>query len=159
MEKTKKFFLIFLFSLLLILPEVSRAESPIPIYFFYGQDCPYSLKEKEFLINLRKKYPSLEIYSFEVYYNQENKNLLEAMASSYKIKLYSLPITFIGDRAISGYLDKETSEREIENLIKNCLNKNCPDPKEFLLNKKITLFNFLLNLLKKIVFYIVSIFS
>ncbi|MEM5782671.1 MAG: thioredoxin family protein, partial [Candidatus Aenigmatarchaeota archaeon] len=47
-------------------------QGKICVYFFFGQGCPHCAEEKPFLEEMKNKYPQLEIYDFEVYYNQEN---------------------------------------------------------------------------------------
>ncbi len=97
------------------------------IYFFWGQGCPHCDTEKIFLAEMEKKYPELEIKSFETWYNQENAKLFQKMTEAYGIQAQGVPATFIGNYSpiigYAGYMAKE-----IEDKIAYCVKKGCPDP-------------------------------
>lgn len=81
-------------------------EGKICVYFFFGQGCPHCAEEKPFLEEMKNKYPELEIYDFEVYYNQDNVNFWEDICKKYNVKPYGVPMTFIGNKVFIGFNKK-----------------------------------------------------
>jgi len=116
----------------LIAPFVSAEENNgVVIYFFWGEGCPHCAAEEPFLEKLQEKYSQLGVKSFETWYNQENANLFTKMAEAYGTKASGVPTTFIGEKYIVGYGSDGTTGKEIENLIKDCIEKgNCINPEE-----------------------------
>jgi thiol-disulfide isomerase/thioredoxin len=104
------------------------------LYLFWGDGCPHCEKEKKYLDAAKKKYPELEVKSFEVWHNQSNALFLSRMAKAAGIKSTGVPLTFIDTGAFAGFND--SIAREIENKIKYCIqNKGaCIEPSEFTLS-------------------------
>ena len=123
------FFFIFFFN---FFPQKSLALNEVEIYFFWGQGCPHCAQEKPFLEELKQKYPELIVKEFEVYYNRENQELFQKIAQAYKTSIQGVPTTFIGKDFVVGFGTKETTGKQIENLIQNCLTNICPSPEEIL---------------------------
>ena len=131
----KIFFLVLsalLFSIFIIFVRVSFATEKVTIYFFWGNGCPHCAQEKPFLEELKLKYPQLEVKEFEVYYNKENQELFQKVTQAYNTQAEGVPMTFIGTDFIVGFGSKETTGKEIEQLIQNCLKNYCPSPEEIL---------------------------
>ncbi|MEM5793963.1 MAG: thioredoxin family protein [Candidatus Aenigmatarchaeota archaeon] len=78
----------------------------ICVYFFWGQGCPHCAEEKPFLEELKKKYPNLEIYDFEVYYHPENVELWEQVCEKCNTQPSGVPMTFIGDKVFIGFANR-----------------------------------------------------
>lgn len=106
--------------------KTAESKKVVILYFFWGEGCPYCLKQKLFLSSLKKKYPELEIKDYEVWHNQAPRDLLMTMAKSYGINPSGVPVTFIGDRSFVGFNDEIASK--IEETLKFCLKKVCEDP-------------------------------
>lgn len=126
--------LIFLITLtfFLFLPSFVSAQQKVQLWFFWGQGCPHCAAEKPFLEELAKKYPQLEIKEFEIYYNKENQQLFEKVAKAYNTSASGVPMTFVGKDFVLGFGTKETTGKQIESLVKNCLSSTCPSPEEIL---------------------------
>jgi len=105
-------------------------QKPVKLYYFYGETCPNCKRAKVFLDELEKKYPTLEIISYEVFGSRNNaKLLLKFMESCGRdTSLIRTPTIFIGEEIIIGYLNDETTGSLIEEEIKKCLENKCPDP-------------------------------
>jgi thiol-disulfide isomerase/thioredoxin len=99
---------------------------PVKIHFFWGKGCPHCAEEEEFLKEMKKKYPSLEIYDYEVWYDETNATLLVRMAKAYKLTTSGVPVTFIGNQGIVGF--SQHTREELEQLIPRCLSEPCIDP-------------------------------
>jgi len=132
MRKKIFFLLIFIFLLSIFSPKETLAGGKVEIYFFWGQGCPHCAQEKPFLEELKQKYSQLEVKDFEVYYNKENQELFQKVAQAYKTQAQGVPTTFIGKDFVVGFGTKETTGKQIENLIQNCLTNICPSPEEIL---------------------------
>lgn len=103
--------------------------SNVFVYFFWGDGCPHCAEEKPFLEDLEEKYPELEVKMFEVYRDQGNQELFKEMAQAYGTQARGVPGTFIGDLdPIVGFGSVETTGKQIESMIKTCIEQGCIDP-------------------------------
>jgi glutaredoxin len=105
----------------------------VKIYFFWGKGCPHCAEEKQFLQEMIKKYPSLDIHDYEVWYDKENAALLVRMAEAYKLTTSGVPVTFIGNQGIIGF--SQHNRAELEHLIPLCISESCMDPYAILSGK------------------------
>jgi cytochrome c biogenesis protein CcdA/thiol-disulfide isomerase/thioredoxin len=132
MRKKIFFLIIFIFFLSFFSPKEILATEKVEIYFFWGQGCPHCAQEKPFLEELKQKYSQLEVKEFEIYNSRENQELFKKVAQAYKTQAQGVPTTFIDKDFIVGFGTKETTGKQIENLIQNCLTTTCPSPEEIL---------------------------
>lgn len=95
----------------------------VDLAFFYGQGCPHCAKEEAWLEEMQEKYPTLNVEKYEVYFNNENRELMQQMAESYGTEIGGVPMTFINGKSITGFSDKlgQTIEQEIQ----HCLHHEC----------------------------------
>ncbi len=101
----------------------------VVVYFFWGDGCPHCAKEKPFLEDLEQKYSELEVKMFEVYYSQDNQDLFKKVAQAYGTQARGVPTTFIGDfNPVVGYGSDQTTGKEIEDMIKQCIKDECINP-------------------------------
>lgn len=133
----KKFlFSFFIFVSLLILSVISaNASESITAYFFYGNGCPHCAKEMQFLQEMQKVYPNLEIKSFEIYHSKENALLLQKIGKLMDADVSGVPFSVIGEKFFVGYAENITSE-EIKNQIEKCDKSSCPDKIENIINSE-----------------------
>ena len=82
------------------------------LYYFYGEGCPHCQKAKPFLEQLTRKYPALQIKSWEVMENRDNIPILMEMAEKRNFKPTGVPVFIIGDRVISGFGSGTAAELE-----------------------------------------------
>ncbi|ETB64139.1 TPA: hypothetical protein DIC38_00530 [Candidatus Nomurabacteria bacterium] len=122
----KKFIVIFLFVLsFLQFAKISYAEE-LNAYFFYGQGCPHCAKEEVFLDSIKDKYPTLQINTFEVYYNKENGELMSKVSKILGVTANGVPFFVLGDKSFIGFSESVTP-REIETRINECIVNTCSD--------------------------------
>lgn len=107
--------------LLFILMPVVKAEEKISLYLFYGDGCPHCSKEKEFLEEVKSKYPNVEIHTYETWYNDENSQLLRRVKNALGTENNYVPYTVIGETGYTGY--NENIGYQLENKIKNYHNE------------------------------------
>ena len=86
---------------------IEQEENKINVYFFHGQGCPHCAKEEEFLKELEDKYKdAINIYKYETWYNNENKDLMLKVKEAYGVdKSVAVPFTIIGSETNTGYND------------------------------------------------------
>ncbi len=111
--------------LLVSQPRPVLAANPVVIYFFWGDGCPHCAEAEPFLEKLARRYPEVEIRDYEVWNNEENRDLMFSMAEAYGFEAQYVPTIFIGDQHWVGY--SETIGEEIEAAVKACRADGCRD--------------------------------
>lgn len=100
--------------------------SPIKLYFFSSSGCMHCKEEREFLDKLSLKYPGLEVHEFDIK-NPENLVLLQRIGKELNADVSGTPRTFVGEKFIRGYLNDETTGKQIEEAILCHIETACPD--------------------------------
>jgi len=118
-------FFIFIFIFLFFKP--SLAQNKAELYLFYGQTCPVCAETQAFLGKLTKKYP-LEIKSFEVFFQKNNRDLYFLLGDAFgeNLKDIPVPVIFIGEKSFNGFNSVIATQIE-QNIIK-CSSQLCPSP-------------------------------
>jgi glutaredoxin len=98
---------------------------PVAIYFFWGDGCPHCAAAKPFLKDLTERYPSAEIRAYEVWYVEENQELLKKMSAAYNFEARAVPTIIIGEQYWIGY--NEEIAAQIEEAVKGCSANSCRD--------------------------------
>ncbi len=132
MERTKKNFLVtiaavFLLIFGLFIPAKIEAQEKVSLHLFWSYGCPHCQKEKIFLAKLVEKYPQLEIKDYEVSSSQTNAALLKKAGDSLGVNVSGVPFTVIGQEYFVGYLNDETTGKEIEAAVNCALENGCQD--------------------------------
>lgn len=97
---------------------VIKENNKINIYFFWGDGCIHCEEEFKFFESIKEKYGEYyNLYTFETWYDEENKNLLYTFSESMGEKISSVPYTIIGNIQFKGF--KEEYQDEIINIIEN----------------------------------------
>lgn len=93
-------------------------DNKINLYLFKGDGCPHCAQEEKWLKEIANEYGDyLNIYEFEVWYNEENSNYLNEVRSVLgDTKSNGVPYTVIGDSYFVGY--SEAIGSRIESKIK-----------------------------------------
>lgn len=120
-------FILLLFISLFFFPVKVHAAETVNVYLFWGSGCPHCVKEKIFLEKFKKEYP-VKIYAYEVWYNPSNTDLLKKIRAELKTNVSAIPFTIIGENHITGYLNDETTGKEIKESVNFCLKNGCNDP-------------------------------
>ena len=101
--------------------EKSKAE----INFFYSAICPHCKKEKEFLKDSETKYPEITVKEYEVFYNSENKKILNEFYEKYQVPDKDrgwVPVTFTEKKYFIGFNPQVAIE--LEHCVEECLGGN-----------------------------------
>jgi len=136
---TKKFKKILLFSLILFLlfnfvPKTGTAKDLLTLHFFYSAICPHCGEEKEFLRELEKDYPEIELQEYEVLYSPENQEILKDFYEEYQVPKREqgfVPIIFTPAKYFIGF--NQQIAKEIESCIEECLVNKQPGPQKIIL--------------------------
>ncbi|XOB41555.1 MAG: hypothetical protein ACKKMS_02445 [Candidatus Nealsonbacteria bacterium] len=116
------FFIIIFLGLVVKADFVFAQQNSIGVYFFYSAFCPHCEEEKEFLKDLEKKYPEIEIKKYEIVYNSENQKILNDFYEKHQVPKGEqgwVPVTFTANRYFVGF--NQQIGKDIENCLKNCL--------------------------------------
>ncbi len=96
------------------------------LYQFYGQGCPHCASQDNFLDDMEQKYSSLKVERYEIYLNEENRQLFSEMTEAFNTEIKGVPTIFIDKKVIMGY--SSSLGRQIEEEIQRCLEEGCIDP-------------------------------
>lgn len=105
----------------------AQTEKPIFMTLFFGETCPHCAKEEVFLKKLQEKYPSIQIRYLEIYNNPDNAALLKETAQELNVTVPGVPFLVIGDEAIVGYLNDETTGEKIKGVVEQHRFAGCRD--------------------------------
>ena len=119
----KKIILIlFLFLCFIIKADLVFAQNNPVVTIFYSDTCSHCVAEREFLKELKIKYPEIEIKEYEVIKNSENRELLKKFYQDYNVpkgEQGRVPATFTKNKYFIGFNDQVA--QGIENCLKECL--------------------------------------
>ena len=123
----KKQIIILLILMVSFIP-VSFAENEVNLYLFYGMGCSHCARAIEFLDDLSGKYPELNIKKYEIYFNDENREIFMKFCSEVDKSVQGVPTIFIDDKTFVGF-NNDIAE-QIEKQLKRCLTEGCGDMAE-----------------------------
>jgi glutaredoxin len=103
------------------------AQDQTDLYFFNANGCPHCKKEKIFLDSLKDIYPGLLIHEYEVTSSRESVELLQKIGNKLGADVSGVPFTVIGEHYFIGYLNDETTGKEIEEAVKCAVENGCSD--------------------------------
>ena len=104
----------------------SAPAKPVDLVIFVGEGCPHCAKMKEYINDLKNTdFPNINIIEYEVYHDVDNQNLMDRYAKAYNTTSQYVPLTFIGDNAISG-----ENKNELQRLLTLCQVKSCESPEK-----------------------------
>ncbi len=93
------------------LENVVRNDNKVNIYFFWGNGCPHCAEEFAFFESIKEKYEGYyNLYTFEVWYNEKNAELLNIFAENMNDKVTGIPYTIIGNKSFTGFSEKNKDE-------------------------------------------------
>ena len=103
----------------------AQQDETVTIYFFWGDGCPHCAEAEPFLEDLTRRYPGVQVEAFEVWYDDDNRELFSRMAAAYGFEPRYVPTIFIGDAYWQGFSDPLRTE--IEMAVQACLAQTCRD--------------------------------
>lgn len=92
-------------------------ENKVNIYFFWGNGCPHCEQEFEFFESIETEYGDyFTLNTFETWYDEDNRDILEQFASNMEDEITGVPYTIIGNKTFKGF--SERRQEEMLNAIK-----------------------------------------
>ena len=108
----KRLFLLFILVLILVPGYVNAENSPVLIYEFYGNGCPHCTNSFVWFDYIEEEYGKyFDLVKFEVWYNQDNSNLMMEVGKTLGDNVSGVPYIVVGDKSFIGF--GETSKQEI----------------------------------------------
>lgn len=105
----------------------TASEDEITVYFFWGEGCPHCADEKPFLAELEQRHDDVTVRDFEVWYDAENRKLLQDVGSELGIAVSGVPFTVIGENYVIGWYSDHTTGAEVEGYIARALSGDYRD--------------------------------
>lgn len=79
-------------------------EEAINVYLFWGNGCAHCNNLKAFFADIEDEYGEYyDLYTFEVWYNEDNEALMNKFAASLDDTVKGVPYLVIGDQSFKGY--------------------------------------------------------
>lgn len=76
----------------------------VNVYFFHGTGCPHCEEAQEWFDSIEKEHgDKFKIVSYEVWYNEENNNLMSAVAEARGETADGVPYIVVGNQSWSGF--------------------------------------------------------
>jgi thiol-disulfide isomerase/thioredoxin len=115
-------------TLLAAVPGIAQ-EAPAPhlpiLVFFYQDGCPDCVRIAEVLDALAGDLPEGAVARYEIG-DPESRRLFQKLQRAYAIDVSSVPVVFIGDRAIAGA--SRVQELTLSDAIGDCITSACTSP-------------------------------
>jgi glutaredoxin len=110
--------------------EAAPAEPPLPVdvYLFHGDGCPHCANAIDFLNELDDAHPTLRVHDYEVWYDEENRDLFARLADAYGRTVQGVPVIFLGDEMWTGF--SASVERDLRLRVAQYETTVAPDPME-----------------------------
>jgi cytochrome c biogenesis protein CcdA/glutaredoxin len=115
--------LLFLALFSIIAPSAFAQQDPIDIVYFYGSSCPHCQNFEEWLDEIKDDY-SINPVGYEVYSNEENRELAIQMAKEYGESFKGVPMIFVDDQVFIGFSESSTAPAILQK-IDSCINEEC----------------------------------
>ena len=118
---------------LLLTCAAAAAQPPAPfaravdVYLFWREGCPHCEREMAFLDALAARKPAVRVHRFEVVGHRAHAALLDAVGTALRADVSGVPFTVIGDVVFIGYMNDDTTGRELAAQVDACLIQDCPD--------------------------------
>ncbi len=100
--------------------DIKKESNKINIYVFWGDGCPHCEELFEFLESIKSKYGKYyNVYGFEVWYEEENRKLMDQFKEELKEETGSrgVPYFIVGDESFLGY--QSSMNQEIKDTIES----------------------------------------
>ncbi len=99
-----------------------------PVHFFHVTGCPGCAEQKEFHPELKERLPEISIIEHDALRDREYRLLLEMLDDRGVEDTPLFPVTIFGNQVFMGWDSEETTGRDIEEALVQCLDGECPPP-------------------------------
>jgi len=131
-DRFKRYLIISLIILGIVIAFTSQGTSSIDegfeVHFFYIPGCSHCDKQEPFNEKLANTYPAIQIIKHDATTPQGSALLSEKLAELGIEYEPDFPITIFGNQVFGGWESEETTGKDIEDALEQCLAGNCPPP-------------------------------
>ena len=97
--------------------ETEETPSKVNVYLFRGEGCPHCEEMLEFFDSIEEEFGQYyTMNTYEVWYNQDNANLMQDVADKLGVSATGVPFLVIGDQTWNGYASSYDAEIEAKIL-------------------------------------------
>lgn len=97
--------------------ETEETPSKVNVYLFRGEGCPHCEEMLEFFDSIEDEFGQYyTMNTYEVWYNQDNADLMEEVAEKLGVSVTGVPFLVIGDQTWNGYASSYDAEIEAKIL-------------------------------------------
>ena len=97
--------------------ETEETPSKVNVYLFRGEGCPHCEEMLEFFDSIEEEFGQYyTMNTYEVWYNQDNADLMEEVAEKLGVSVTGVPFLVIGDQTWNGYASSYDAEIEAKIL-------------------------------------------
>lgn len=97
--------------------ETEETPSKVNVYLFRGEGCPHCEEMLEFFDSIEDEFGQYyTMNTYEVWYNQDNANLMQDVADKLGVSATGVPFLVIGDQTWNGYASSYDAEIEAKIL-------------------------------------------
>ncbi|MFC1728104.1 cytochrome c biogenesis protein CcdA [Nanoarchaeota archaeon] len=118
--------ILFLALFLVLASTVYAQNESVDIYYFAGQGCPNCVKMETFLEDIIEENPHVTVFKYEIYFDNNNRQLFYAMADAYGVDIEGVPTLFIDKKVFVGF--SGTIATELYKEIERCSVESCISP-------------------------------
>lgn len=124
MRRFFKSMMLLIVGLLLVVPTMKvKALDSAKIYIFYGDGCGYCKGAISYFESLEAEYGDMfDLVKLEVWYNEENSDLMQKVAKVYGDEVGGVPYIVIGEKTFGGYDLNGGTDADILEAIKTLYN-------------------------------------
>ena len=98
--------------------DIVKSNDKVNIYLFWGDGCGNCQSLSYFFYRLPKKYKKMyNLYSFEVWNNEENVLLMTKFGKVLNVDISGVPLFIIGKDTFTGYYDNTAHNQKIKKAI------------------------------------------
>lgn len=97
--------------------ETEETPSKVNVYLFRGEGCPHCEEMLEFFDSIEEEFGQYyTMNTYEVWYNQDNAELMQDVADKLGVSVTGVPFLVIGDQTWNGYASSYDAEIEAKIL-------------------------------------------
>lgn len=102
------------------------AQRPVPVHYFWAENCSHCARARPQLEALLARYPAAQLHSYEIWQDRAHFELLSLLVERAGQGPPATPTLAIGDRLWVGLGPAAFAEAEA--TLQRCLAEGCPDP-------------------------------
>jgi len=110
---------------------IKDSEQKVPVYFFGRKDCSHCQAEEAFFKEYLITEPNVVLTYYDIVEDSNARELYESLVKANNLPKVT-PYTFIGGEVVSGFGTKETTGKQIIDLIERAKNGNNYELEEYL---------------------------